>query len=156
MFPKWKIFIWKVINNAIPTKQNLRRRHIDVSPACVFCGKEESLAHLFRDCELSMRVWKSCSLGINGLAAVETHVGSWVKNFLLYFLNQDGNSGHRVVFFSSILWSIWLHRNECVFKGTKASAVTVLELARQWMSRWEVSHCLNDKVRITTTSPNKA
>ncbi|KAL2900689.1 hypothetical protein RDABS01_025771 [Bienertia sinuspersici] len=65
ILPKWKIFYWKIINNAVPVKTNLRKRGIEVPLNCSLCGKEEeNLSHLFRDCKLSQRVWKSSWLGL--------------------------------------------------------------------------------------------
>lgn len=65
IFPKWKIFVWKILNGCIPVRVNLRKRNIQVSAACPLCNKgEETQEHLFRDCEVAIRVWKESHLGI--------------------------------------------------------------------------------------------
>lgn len=36
MHPKWRFFVWKIMNKALATKQNLNRRGIHVDSKCVF------------------------------------------------------------------------------------------------------------------------
>ena len=49
---KTSIFAWRLIRDRLPTKSNLRRRHVEVNDLmCPFCGnKEEDAAHLFFNC----------------------------------------------------------------------------------------------------------
>lgn len=52
IFPKWKIFIWKIMQNALAVKENLSKRGIVTDMMCMFCKKmEDSCSHLFRDCQ---------------------------------------------------------------------------------------------------------
>jgi hypothetical protein len=38
-----KIHIWRFAQDCLPTGTHLQRRHIMVSDACVFCGREEDV-----------------------------------------------------------------------------------------------------------------
>lgn len=68
--PKWKIFGWKILNNALPVAENLLKRGFQVQQECKFCGKEvETQSHLLRDCPMSRRIWKAFPLGLNLVGA---------------------------------------------------------------------------------------
>lgn len=43
MWPKWKLFLWKLLNNALPTGLNMIKRNLQVKGTCVFgCEEIES------------------------------------------------------------------------------------------------------------------
>jgi len=53
---------WRVLCNAIITKDNLLRRGIPmVCVRCPLCGlEEETIRHLFYECRVSWRIWGMC------------------------------------------------------------------------------------------------
>ncbi|XP_056688409.1 uncharacterized protein [Spinacia oleracea] len=127
MMPKWKIFIWKIMNRAIAIKRNLQKRGMRVDGRCALCMEfTESDNHLFRDCSMSNHIWKASSLGIN--AGVNQHIDirEWIKNFMSLFWNEDGGHSPRVLMFVATLWSIWLHRNEIIFRNTEPNPSNIL------------------------------
>lgn len=48
--PKVKIFLWKTLQAALPTGQQLLSRHIDVDGNCCRCGEPETILHLLFTC----------------------------------------------------------------------------------------------------------
>lgn len=55
--PKVKIFIWKLFHDGIPVKERLQSRGVRTDLAYFFCGeKEETMNHLFAECEWVKRV----------------------------------------------------------------------------------------------------
>ncbi|XP_056690188.1 uncharacterized protein [Spinacia oleracea] len=129
MIPKWRIFTWRLLNEAIATRSRLRRRGMMVDDCCVLCKKsQENDKHLFRDCPISSHVWKGSPLGIN--ACVNQHIGifEWIKNFMNFFWTEDGCNSPRVRAFIAILWSIWIHMNEVMFRNVEANPRTVMHL----------------------------
>ena len=67
-WPKWKFFYWKLANGALATRVNLRNRNILSEAPCPLCGlNEESVTHLFKDCEITRRIWACSNLGIINL-----------------------------------------------------------------------------------------
>lgn len=48
--PKIKIFLWLLSNDAILTKENLKKRKWQGDPNCVFCDSLETTDHLFFQC----------------------------------------------------------------------------------------------------------
>ncbi|XP_074293265.1 uncharacterized protein LOC141620241 [Silene latifolia] len=58
--PHIKIFLWKIAHHILPTANILIRRGLIVDHACCFCNLEsETLAHLFRDCCITKRLWNN-------------------------------------------------------------------------------------------------
>ena len=50
----------------------------------------ESTDHLFLKCEVAMRIWSSCSLGLRTSANPPVNITTWLKNLLLYLMEEDG------------------------------------------------------------------
>ncbi|KAL2935724.1 hypothetical protein RDABS01_018842 [Bienertia sinuspersici] len=129
---KWKIFLWKLIWNALPLRTNLIRRGIQVASICpLFGGCEETSEHLFRDCTIARHVWFASALGLRVEAAQSIPLGSWVQN-LVFFLatgtDMDINLATELVI---VLWAIWNHRNKIVFEACFVSPNTILKLCAQ-------------------------
>nr|KYP57260.1 Transposon TX1 uncharacterized [Cajanus cajan] len=59
--PKVSLFVWRLLINALPTKENLLRRNIQVEPQhrlCVFCRASlETAPHLFCTCSKVVTIW---------------------------------------------------------------------------------------------------
>ncbi|MCH89269.1 cysteine-rich receptor-like protein kinase, partial [Trifolium medium] len=58
---KLSILVWRLFQNRLPTKDNLRRRgvHLNSSYLCVGgCGSDENANHIFFNCPMLSIVWK--------------------------------------------------------------------------------------------------
>ena len=54
---KIKIFLWYLRRGVILTKDNLAKRNWQGSKTCCFCHKEETIKHLFFDCQFACSIW---------------------------------------------------------------------------------------------------
>ncbi|XP_056690446.1 uncharacterized protein [Spinacia oleracea] len=127
LLPKWKIFVWKLINKALPLRPRMIRRGIMVDDKCPFCCKDvETEDHLFRDCEIVQRVWCASSLGIKINGAAHIRCGDWVKNFLAYLWKGNKDGRHDDIEFAAVLWAIWVTRNNLVFRGGEVDPTGVM------------------------------
>ena len=56
---KTSVFAWRLISDRLPTKLNLRRRHVEINyMLCLFCrNKEEDATHLFFHCSKILPIW---------------------------------------------------------------------------------------------------
>lgn len=60
VLPKIKIYLWKIINNVIPTNANILQKGVDLNPLCFFSQKEfETTSHIIWGCKVSKRIWES-------------------------------------------------------------------------------------------------
>ena len=56
--PKIEVFLWKILQDALPLGAALQRRGIcSQAAACSRCGETETAAHLFLHCRYTKRVW---------------------------------------------------------------------------------------------------
>jgi hypothetical protein len=66
---KIKIFLWQMCQDAVLTRENMKKRQWSGSPVCSFCNQEETNDHLFFTCPISRVVWGvlSKALGSNSV-----------------------------------------------------------------------------------------
>lgn len=130
--PKWKTFLWILLNKALALQVNLEKRGIFIPGSCHLCNNiKESEEHLFRDCNVAARVWMGSCLGIQTTGNEYIPINQWITNFLSKFWKEDGVDSERGLWFCAILWSIWLHRNHVVFRGANPNPYHVLRMAEE-------------------------
>jgi len=80
--PKIRIFIWSICHNALPTKENLFRRHVIEDPICPLCTSRvpESLEHLFLACTTPQQVWAHPELNISVSAYRTNRMDVWLAD----------------------------------------------------------------------------
>ena len=112
----------------------LQREIFKLIQKCKFCQSEnETLEHLFRDCQSSKTIW-FVTMGIRHEAHLTTSLSEWIKSHLLYFwknnhstqrrtnqivnLSIDPGDVHPVtVKFLATMWAMWLHKYDIIFNG---------------------------------------
>ncbi|GLT67323.1 hypothetical protein SLA2020_396400 [Shorea laevis] len=135
---------WKILQNRIPTGDNLIKRGITRTRndfACVFCShKPESATQLFFTCDTSWKVWQACyawwgiqsALKNEGWGHLQQHRGM-VSNTML-------NKSWYVIWFT-VLWSIWLWRNQLMFKEGPVSFETTINQIKLRSFTWLKAKC---------------
>ena len=109
---KVKIFLWLVLKGKILTKDNLLRRGWSGDEACVFCGMDENINHLFLVCSLSKFIWNIVGCAFN-LPCPPVDIQQLMNNWM-------GCSDKRIrrlviVGVVAIVWSVWRVRNTACF-----------------------------------------
>jgi len=62
--PKVRVFWWRVLHNSLPSKFELKRRHVAKESFCEYCGDpEETLYHVAIQCPLARRFWAEVKKG---------------------------------------------------------------------------------------------
>ncbi|GLU23479.1 hypothetical protein SLE2022_394790 [Rubroshorea leprosula] len=145
---KVSAFVWKALQNRIPTGDNLLKRGIVGTKddfLCIFCGKHtESATHLFFTCEATWALWQASYawwglqtvLAYEGWNHLQQHVGM-LQNGIL-------KQAWYVIWFS-VIWSIWLWRNKLIFKEGNDNLATVVDLMKLRSLSW-VKANLNEEV----------
>ena len=135
---KHNVFIWRFVQNRIPTRRNLIDMRMDIpSTLCPLCEvKEESSQHLFFECRVSSSFWSK--------------LGCWWKvNIPTFHRNEDPldwswfavEKRREGLWFQvsimAVLTSIWSIRNGAVFDNKKVVVDTefcrIQELAFFWL-----------------------
>ena len=118
--PKHKVFFWLILNDCLPTREHLHRRRMFLpSYECVLCstGVSESATHLFFQCPFAQACWNFLDLTV----PVNCSLNEALESF---------KASLNVPFFMELIiimsWSIWLSRNDLIFRGTNASLASCL------------------------------
>jgi hypothetical protein len=108
---KIKIFMWYMKKEVVLTKDNLARRNWDGSKQCCFCLRDESIYHLFFECQYARFLWGLTQIAFN------ISMPSSVQHMFSLWVNQVGGKLKRQLLAgaSAFCWAIWLSRNDVVF-----------------------------------------
>lgn len=85
---------WLLLYEKLATYSYLQRVGVQVDPICCLCEKaEESLDHLFFECEFAGRVWK----GVAEWRGVDRQARRWeVKKLVILSKCTNNNGGQRL------------------------------------------------------------
>ncbi|XP_058733750.1 uncharacterized protein LOC131605409 [Vicia villosa] len=137
---KIRAFGWKCFVNRIPSKVLLLKRGIlssNSNIACVFCGSyPESSVHLLLDCCEAELVWKEIAiwLGTNNCKAndFKESFSSWYNSCRKLNIKKGKAGG----IWLAIIWSLWLCRNEIIFKDGAWNVRDVVWGCKALLWRW--------------------
>ncbi|GMJ12059.1 hypothetical protein like AT3G09510 [Hibiscus trionum] len=112
---KVKIHMWRVANNYLPTRSNLRVRRLEVDDNCPICQhSEEKIDHLLRDCMFSTQLFAAFSINLQNYPVD----GRWLEWLASWFTTL--NVKQKVLSMISY-WAIWYMRNRIVHENATAS-----------------------------------
>ena len=108
---KTKVFAWYLRRGVILTKDNLPKRNWYGSRKCVFCHHDETIKHLFFQCDFARSIWSAIQIGSTLFPPrnVANIFGNWLNGVDSRFklLIRVGAI--------AVIWSLWLSRNDKVF-----------------------------------------
>jgi len=95
---KDSIFAWRLIRDRLPTRNNLRRRGVEINDAsCPFCrSHEEDASHLFFSCDKVLLLWWESMSWINIVGAFSKKKKTFPSIFLIVILMVLGLNDGRV------------------------------------------------------------
>jgi len=140
--PKCRFFMWLVAHNRCWTADRLARRDLPHPEQCLLCDQhEKNIQHLLVGCVFSRDFWFSLlsHFGVASLAPQPSDhsIDEWwrkVDNAASGDLRKGLNS---LVILGA--WSIWRHRNDCVFNGATPNVNLALALAREEAHWWSMA-----------------
>ena len=83
---KVNLFVWKLMQDSLPTFLALKNRGICHHSTCPFCNEEEeSTSHLFLHCTFTRACWHGSTLAIHTSDFDNISVQAWLNNIILRF-----------------------------------------------------------------------
>ena len=109
---KIQIFLWQLFQDAILTREVMKKRNWSGNPRCSFCRDIETSQHLFFTCPVARVIWRTvgCVLGTDLCPNNIWQYFSWCYVFL--------HDGARFYTFGlvAICWAIWNSCNQATFE----------------------------------------
>jgi mannosylglycoprotein endo-beta-mannosidase len=126
--PKMSSCVLKAIKDRLPFRERLKRFGILQEDSCVLCsGNIETRDHLFFLCPFVSYIWSLCKLkmGIHS----QNH-GNLIQE--ASFIKQQFKAKDRMFIlsrsvFQSMIWHIWIERNNRVFQNISASKFVIFQ-----------------------------
>lgn len=107
-----------------------------LNSTCVWCGSlEETVEHLFWDCQLAKRAWDFISSWWNIPKALFPGEPNTLARLVSFINTTLVNKVWRIVI-AATLWSIWLSRNETAFANTRISRRSLEFLITTRVNKW--------------------
>ena len=110
--PRIKVFMWLALRDSILTKDNLLHMGWKGDDKCPFCGREETVNHLFISCLVARLLWNilKCAFNLTDIPDdLDLVMRIWAKTF------GKEERGLVLIGISAICWTIWKLRNSVVF-----------------------------------------
>jgi ribonuclease HI len=105
--PKVRTFWWRVINEFVPCRQILHRRHMEELPQCKTCGAaQESVMHAFFECTWARLFWQELK-SVTSIKIPAFHPRSWASDIV----EEKLVTKEQACVILCGCWSIWTERN---------------------------------------------
>jgi hypothetical protein len=78
---------------------------------CCFCDQNETISHLFLDCQHAKAIWRVVNIAI-GLTQPRS-INHMMRNWLTGLDNKTKNLIYVRV--AALIWAIWCTRNDIIF-----------------------------------------
>lgn len=105
--PKVRVFWWRVLNEFLPTRQVLYRRHVEPVSFCEVCGHpEESSMHVLLECTVAKRFWEQTRLA-TGVKVPKLSLATWAVDLMSELCPKR----EQAVIMCG-MWALWMMRNK--------------------------------------------
>ena len=139
---KIQIFMWQAFQDAILTRDNMRKRKWNGSPACSFCKEPESLNHLFFVCPVAKVVWGA----IGSMAGTNRCPKNLWQAVVWFYTFFPGMRSLAIVGIAAICWALWKMRNKVMFDDHRMrTPCEVLFHIASLLNYWAGLHKDSDK-----------
>ena len=126
---KIRLFAWLLLQRRLMTRAFCLRIYPDSPVSCPLCNRGvEDCDHLFFQCSLAQEAWQSVTVTRLDVISAETFWTSLSGNFF------RREADWRCIF--AVLWAIWTHKNEVIFRGATPSGVAIIYASRGFFNSW--------------------
>ncbi|XP_017978309.1 PREDICTED: uncharacterized protein LOC18590259 [Theobroma cacao] len=142
------IFIWRVLNGCLPTREALIRRRINIDIGCPLCDAQpEPDFHILCGCLFARVVWLVSKWAFRNIAQDFSSLGAWIMALLQHVDKAD------VEEILSIMWARWKSRNAAIFKHEKKAPREVVELGTDMCFQYQQAMG-GGRPNLLTTAPD--
>uniref|UniRef100_A0A452YE56 Reverse transcriptase zinc-binding domain-containing protein n=1 Tax=Aegilops tauschii subsp. strangulata TaxID=200361 RepID=A0A452YE56_AEGTS len=115
-------------------KDNLARRNWQGSKKCCFCTHDETIEHLFFQCNFARSTWSVIQI------ASSLYPPTSVANIFGHWLDGISNRFKTLLRVGAyaLLWSLWLYRNDFVFNDKNASPLQAIFRCTHSLRMWSM------------------
>lgn len=110
--PKVKTFMWRLLQNALPTANNLHARISEIQNSCARCNMTETSVHLFFHCAFARLSWHISDFNLN--IQIIDNMNSVPDILAIILATCPFPSALQKL--SILLWFIWIARSDFYFK----------------------------------------
>jgi hypothetical protein len=137
--PKCKLFMWLAAHKRCWTSDRLARRGLPHPEHCPLCDQEdETLDHLLVACVFTRQFWYLVlqQVGMHSLAPQPTDLifDEWWEKASMTTFGLTKRGLNSLIILGA--WTIWNHRNKCVFEGASPNMVESLILLGEDRCLW--------------------
>ena len=141
--PKCRFFMWLVAHNKCWTADRLARRGLPHPEYCPLCDQEEeTIDHLLVHCVFAREFWfillRQVGLQILSPQPTELSFHAWWEKASSSTADGLIRQGLNSLIILGA-WTIWNHRNGCVFDGAAPSLAGALILADEERRLWSMA-----------------
>lgn len=115
ILPRVRLFLWKLLQKALPLMAILARRITQLNPTCATCGEaSEDPSHFLFFCPFSRACWFAGPLPLRSdmlQVELESNFRNWCT----------GISDQQWTIMANIMWSIWRCRNGMIYSAKPPS-----------------------------------
>ncbi|KAL4367556.1 hypothetical protein GQ457_05G010050 [Hibiscus cannabinus] len=120
--PKIRNFVWKVCKNIAPTKDNLVKRFVPISPLCGRCCTEvENIEHVLFFCPYAQAVWRASEFSYSPQKDGFPGFARWWLSMLSLKEKVEGRDWINLIAF--LCWFLWKARNEFSFSNVSPNPI---------------------------------
>ena len=137
---KCKTFIWLAIRNWCWMADRLQKRGLPHPARCPLCDQEEeTVQHLLTTCVFARQFWFSILQPLNLSCLVPGRAAGsfadWWRKSWKRVQKQLRKGFNSLVILGA--WTIWKHRNACVFDGTTPNLQGALQAFKDELHLWQ-------------------
>jgi len=147
--PRHKNLLWRILQNALPVRVELRNRGIPYSLLCPRCNeKVEDITHAFMTCPKIIRTWFGSNLAIK-LADLSN------PNFSAWLFEATGQHKERTLIqIAALIYNIWHARNLSVFEQKELPEIDIIQRANRSIHEFLKAQLSNASFAANTITPN--
>jgi hypothetical protein len=133
--PKVRVFWWRVLNDFLPTRQELCRRHVEPISICEVCGDpEESIKHVLLDCTVAKLFWEQTREATN-VKIPALNAATWAVDLMSDLCPKRDQA---VIMCGT--WAVWMMRNKRRHELSMSVHQAVTWARDTAFDLWQLSH----------------